>query len=80
MQIQITEKRLSTSDPETGRHYLLFEGDLVTVPDALGKRWCDKGWGKDRAGKYASGERKAGAERLTVPTTTVGSKTRKKGG
>ena len=57
MKVEITEKRLSDADPDTGRHYLQGEGDVISVPDALGKKWCELGWAKDVDGKVPTGER-----------------------
>jgi len=71
MKVEITEARLSTADPATGQHYQLEAGDAITVPDALGKQWCDLGWAKDVSGDYPSQERKPGAQALTVPPTKV---------
>jgi hypothetical protein len=57
MRVEITEKRLRDSG------FDLTEGDTLTVPDAVGKAWCDNGWAKDVAGSYKTGERKVtGAE------------------
>ena len=58
MRVEITEDRLSDTDPETGRHYLQREGDALTVPDALGTTWCSHGWAKDVDGNVPTGERK----------------------
>lgn len=71
MKVEITEARLSSADADTGQHYRLEAGDAITVPDALGKHWCDLGWAKDVAGAYPSQERKPGAQALTVQKTTV---------
>ena len=63
MRVEITEERLSDTDPETGRHYLHEAGDVITVPDSLGKTWCKHGWAKDVDGNVPTGERKVvGAE------------------
>lgn len=80
MRVRITEDRLKSTDQATGRYYDLTKDDEITVPDALGKRWCDRGWAVDVDGTYASTERRPGAQELEVPKTTVANKTRKKGG
>lgn len=33
------------------------EGDIVTVPDAVGEYFCSLGWAKDVDGKVETGER-----------------------
>lgn len=61
MKVEITEVRLSDAHEE--RHYLQHEGDRITVPDALGLKWCSLGWAKDVDGNVPTGERKVtGAE------------------
>lgn len=57
MKVEILEKRLSDQDPETGRLYVQEQGDVITVPDAIGAAWCGRGWAKDTDGKVATGER-----------------------
>lgn len=57
MRIIVTEKRLTTTDPETGRHYDLSEGDSVTVPDSFATELLSHGWVKDADGKVQAGER-----------------------
>lgn len=57
MRVEITEKKLSDLDEENDRHYLLFEGDTITVPDKLGEKWCGLGWAKDVDGNVPTGER-----------------------
>lgn len=64
MRIEVLEERLSDTDAETGRHYLLGKGDIVTVSDAYGARLCAFGWVKDADGVVETGERKPGAEIL----------------
>lgn len=61
MQVKITEAKLNDTDPDTGMQYSLGKGDIVTVPDAQGKRWLSYGWAKDVAGKHPTGERIEGA-------------------
>lgn len=61
MRVQITEEKLSDNDPETGMQYLLGKGDIITVSDATGKRWCGYGWAKDVDGGHPTGERIPGA-------------------
>jgi hypothetical protein len=38
--------------------YLLEAGDILTVSDALGSKWCANGWAKDTAGMVQTGERR----------------------
>jgi len=64
MRVLINEKRLSDLDPATGQHYLLAEGDTITVPDDVGARWCAYGWASDVEGKVATGERVEGAREV----------------
>lgn len=64
MRVEILEDRLSDTDPDTDRHYLQHKGDVITVPDACGARWCGYGWAKDVDGKVDTGERKPGAVQL----------------
>jgi hypothetical protein len=66
MKIECTEKRLSTTDRTTGVHFVMEEGDVRTVSDAFGKYLCDRGWARDLAGEYATGERIPGAQVLEV--------------
>jgi glyoxylase-like metal-dependent hydrolase (beta-lactamase superfamily II) len=33
------------------------DGDVVTVPDALGQKWLTHGWAKDVDGKFPTGRR-----------------------
>ena len=80
MKVEITEARLSSADPETGQHYRLEAGDAITVPDALGKQWCDLGWAKDVSGDYPSQERKPGAQALSVSKTVVTARDTRTGG
>lgn len=57
MRVEITEKKLRDAG------YNLAEGDVVTVPDEVGKAWCSHGWCRDVDGKVPTGERKVtGAE------------------
>lgn len=58
MRVEITEKRLSAFDPETGKLYVQHEGDIVTVPDALGAQWCALGWARDVEHKVKTGPRR----------------------
>jgi hypothetical protein len=39
-------------------NYLLEAGDIVTVPDQIGAKWCVHGWAKDTAGMVQTGERR----------------------
>ena len=76
MKIEVTEDRLSDMDADTGQHYSLSKGDIVTVPDAYGARLCARGWVKDVDGKVKSEERKPGPEVLAPRKKTVAAKTR----
>lgn len=49
MRIEIVANRLSDTDTESGQHYRLAKGDIVTVPDAYGRKLCEAGWAKDLA-------------------------------
>lgn len=57
MRIEITEKRLSDMDPDTGQLYVQHKGDVVTVPDVLGAKWCALGWARDIEHKVKAGPR-----------------------
>lgn len=63
MIVEILEAALNDRDPATGDHYRLAQGDVVTVPDYMGARWCMNGWAKDTAGIVATVERIPGARR-----------------
>lgn len=76
MRIEVLEDRLSDTDAETGRHYLLSKGDIVTVSDSYGARLCKYGWVRDLEGKVESGERKPGAEVLEPQKKVVASRGR----
>jgi hypothetical protein len=79
MRIEVLEDRLSDVDADTGRHYGLSKGDIVTVADKYGARLCSFGWVKDVDGKVETGERKPGAEALVVNKAAVGSRGRVRG-
>jgi hypothetical protein len=70
MKVQITERRISDTDPEGTRH-LFHEGDVVTVSDAYGQKLCALGWAKDVDGVVPTGERRPGAQTLEVHKTVV---------
>ncbi len=72
MRVEITEAKLSDSDTETGSHYVLGKGDLVTVSEATGARWCSYGWAKDIAGKVKTGERIEGAREVQAQDADLG--------
>lgn len=61
MRVEILEKRISDQDPETGHQYVAQQGDVLTVPDAVGNRWCHYGWAKDVDGVITTGERIEGS-------------------
>lgn len=77
MRIEVTEDRLSDMNADTGQHYSLTKGDIVTVPDAYGARLCAFGWVKDVDGKVKSAERKPGAEVLAPRKKTVATSSRR---
>jgi hypothetical protein len=71
MRVEITEERISDTDSETDpqnpRHYLQHRGDVITIPEGLGRKWCAYGWAKDVDGVHPTGERSAVArEPVTV--------------
>lgn len=61
MRVEITEDRLSDTFPgnetEPERHYLQHAGDVITVPDELGSKWCGLGWARDVDNVVPTGER-----------------------
>ena len=46
--------------------YRLTAGDVVTVQDEIGSRWCALGWAKDTAGAVPTGERRVLDARLVI--------------
>jgi hypothetical protein len=60
MRIECLEPRLLSDG------YALTEGDLITVPDEVGARWCALGWARDAAGVVPTGERRVLDARLSV--------------
>lgn len=70
MRVEITEKSLKDAG------MVLSDGDRVTVPAEVGRRWCELGWAKDRDGKVKSGDRVPGVAALQVQSAKVTSKTR----
>lgn len=76
MRIECTEERISDMDADTGQHYQMSKGDILTVPDAYGARLCSYGWVKDVDGNVPSAERKPGAQELRIDKATIGSKAR----
>ena len=60
MRVEITEKKLRDMN------YNLLAGDIVTVPDEVGKTWCRRGWAKDTEGVVPTGERIVRGEGLEV--------------
>lgn len=38
----------------------LFGGDMITLEERLGTKWCDLGWAEDVTGLYPTGQRAAG--------------------
>lgn len=78
MRFECTEERLSDQDQEAERHYLLTKGDVVTVPDKLGERWCAHGWGKDLDGHVETGERVVRGAAVAPKNATHNTKTKTK--
>lgn len=72
MRVEILEDRISDGDPDTGQHYQVAKGDTITVPDAVGKRWCGYGWAADVAKKVKTGERIPGAREIVVQNSKLG--------
>lgn len=79
MRVEVTEKRLSDQDPDTERVYVQSEGDVITVPDNLGKKWCGLGWAKDVDGKVPTGERVVRGASVQPKSTKHGHKEVKHG-
>ncbi len=52
-------------------------GDVCTVPDADGERFCAAGWAKDTSGAVATGEPTGGAAKLEVHNSTLGTSSTK---
>jgi hypothetical protein len=71
MKVEIVANQLSDADQDTGQHYRLAKGDVVTVPDAYGRKLCAQGWAKDTEGKVESAPFTPGAAKLVVPKTTI---------
>lgn len=80
MRVEILEKQLKSSDPETGVRYNLVEGDTITVPDEVGERWCAEGWAKDVDGKVETGKRIVRGRRLDVESAKHKNTSKKVGG
>lgn len=72
MRVEILEDRLSDTDPDTDRHYLHEKGDVITVPDPLGAKWCKHGWAKDLGGATPTGERVPGVATIEVDDGAIG--------
>lgn len=51
MRVEILEERLRSDG------YNFIKEDTITVPDAIGTKWCALGWAKDVSGAIATGER-----------------------
>lgn len=51
MKIKVLEERLSSDG------FLGEKGDVFTVPDHIGEKWCGLGWAEDVAGQCKTGER-----------------------
>jgi hypothetical protein len=57
--------------------YVVTEGDIITVPDEVGARWCALGWAKDTAGVVATGERRVLDARIAVDPVRHGQQAEK---
>lgn len=79
MKVEILEARLKSQDPETGTQYSLEAGDRVTVSDACGREWSDRGWAKDLAGTYPTTERVVVGATVKATKAAHASKTNKTG-
>lgn len=51
MRVEITEVRLRDAG------FNQVQGDVITVPDEVGKAWCRRGWAKDVDGNVPTGKR-----------------------
>lgn len=76
MRVEILEERLSTKDRTTGRLYVQVRGDIITVPDELGAKWCSLGWAKDVDGNVETGERIVRGARIEPHNVTHVTKVR----
>lgn len=47
-------------------NFSLTTGDIITVPDELGARWCAMGWAKDTSGTVPTGERSTAPREISV--------------
>lgn len=47
-------------------NFSLTMGDIITVPDELGARWCAMGWAKDTSGTVPTGERSTTPREISV--------------
>lgn len=47
-------------------NFSLTKGDIITVPDELGARWCAMGWAKDTSGAVPTGERSTAPREISV--------------
>jgi hypothetical protein len=54
-----------------GRNRFEF-GDVRTVPDEYGARFCAAGWAKDITGTAATGEATIGGAELSIHNSTLG--------
>ena len=73
MKVEILEKRLRAKDREAVPVKVLDleAGDIVTVSEATGKRWCALGWARDVSGEVQTGERKPGAVKLDIHNSLI---------
>jgi hypothetical protein len=73
MRVEITEERLKDAG------YQLGKGDIITVADETGRKWCENGWAKDADGIVPSAERVPGVRMLEVQNAKVKGKSRIEG-
>jgi len=66
-------------DFKEGKEAYIY-GDIRTVSDEDGKRFCDNGWAKDEAGEYATGEREGGPVKLDIQNSSLGHESSDVGG
>lgn len=60
MKVEVTEKKLRDAG------YNLVDGDTLTVPAEVGRKWCGLGWARDVAGEVPTGERIVRGAKLDV--------------
>jgi hypothetical protein len=71
MRVEIAEERLKDTDTESGQTYNLGKGDVITVSEMTGRRWCENGWAKDLDGNVETGQRVPGVRALNVKNAKI---------